>query len=170
MNELSLSSVPEPGIDMTPAIIQARKAGIYFRTHRYVHEPDAASYGLEAADKLGLDPARVFKTLVAVMDNRRLVMAMVPVARQLDLKALARVDGAKKATMAPPREVERATGYVLGGVSPLGQKRPLAAFLDESAMGYATVHVSGGRRGLEIELAPADLLLLTGGQSAPVSL
>jgi Cys-tRNA(Pro)/Cys-tRNA(Cys) deacylase len=147
----------------TPAIVAAEKAGVAFSVHEYEHDPKAPSYGLEAADELGVDPARVFKTLVADVDGAYTV-AIVPVEAELDLKALG-----KRAAMAKPADAERITGYVTGGISPLGQRRRLATVLDESALAHATIHVSAGRRGLEIELAPADLLTLTGGEARPIA-
>ena len=153
---------------MTPAIVAAQKAGIPFSVHEYEHDPGAASYGLEAADKLGVDPSRVFKTLVASA-GKDLVVAVAPVARRLDLKLLAKAVGAKKAAMAEVAVVERVTGYVVGGVSPLGQKKRLATIMDESARGLDTIHVSAGRRGLEIELSPHDLAALTGASFAPLA-
>jgi Cys-tRNA(Pro)/Cys-tRNA(Cys) deacylase len=147
----------------TPAIVAAEKAGIRFTLHEYAHDPKAASYGLEAAEKLGLDPARVFKTLVVSVDGE-LTVVMVPVEAQVDLRALG-----KRAAMADPRLAERTTGYVTGGISPLGQRKRLPTILDESALLHETIHVSAGRRGLEIELAPADLLALTGGRAATVA-
>ena len=142
----------------TPAIVAAERAGIAFTVHEYAHDPKAASYGLEAAEKLGVDPARVFKTLVADVDGV-LTVAIVPVETQLDLKALG-----KRVTMADPKLAERTTGYAAGGISPLGQRKQLPTVIDESAVGFDTVYVSAGRRGLELELAPADLLALTGGR------
>lgn len=142
----------------TPAIVAAERAAIAFTVHEYEHDPKAASYGLEAAEKLGVDPARVFKTLVVAVDGA-LTVAIVPVETQLDLKALG-----KRVTMADPKLAERTTGYVAGGISPLGQRKPLPTVLDESAFDLETIHVSAGRRGLEIELAPADLLALTAGR------
>ena len=147
----------------TPAIVVAARAGILFTVHEYVHDPKATSYGLEAAEKLGLDPARVFKTLVADADGT-LTVAIVPVESQLDLRALG-----KRAAMADPKLAERTTGYVTGGISPLGQRKRLPTLLDESALAFETIHVSAGRRGLEIELAPADLLALTGGRATPIA-
>jgi Cys-tRNA(Pro)/Cys-tRNA(Cys) deacylase len=147
----------------TPAVVAAERAGIVFTLHEYAHDPKAPSYGLEAAEKLGLDPARVFKTLVADVDGT-LTVAIVPVEAQLDLKALG-----KRAAMADTKLAERTTGYVAGGISPLGQRKHLPAVLDESALAFATIHVSAGRRGLEIELTPADLLALTGGRAAPIA-
>ena len=142
----------------TPAIVAAERAGISFAVHEYVHDAKAASYGLEAAEKLGLDPARVFKTLVADVDGT-LTVAIVPVEAQLDLKALG-----KRVTMADTKLAERTTGYVAGGISPLGQRKKLPTVLDASALAFDTIHVSAGRRGLEIELSPDDLLALTDGQ------
>jgi Cys-tRNA(Pro)/Cys-tRNA(Cys) deacylase len=147
----------------TPAITAAERAGIAFRVHEYEHDPRAASFGVEAVQKLGLDPARVFKTLVADVDGE-LTVAVVPVESQLDLRALG-----KRARMADPKAAERATGYVTGGISPLGQRRLLPIVLDDSALAFETIHVSAGRRGLELELAPADLLALTGGRAAAVA-
>jgi Cys-tRNA(Pro)/Cys-tRNA(Cys) deacylase len=147
----------------TPAIAAAEKAEITFSVHEYAHDPKAASYGLEAAEKLGIDPARVYKTLVADVDGA-LTVAVVPVGAQLDLKALG-----KRAVMADTRLAERTTGYVAGGISPLGQRKRLPTLLDESALAFDTIHVSAGRRGLEIELAPADLLALTGGRAAAIA-
>lgn len=153
---------------MTPAITIAKRAKIIHTIHEYVHDPDCASYGLEAADKLGLDPARVFKTLVADIGGK-LVVGIVPVTAKLDLKHLAKAAGAKKAAMADTGLVERTTGYVLGGVSPLGQKKRLPTFIDDSARTFATILVSAGRRGLEIELSPDDLARLTGAHFAALS-
>jgi len=147
----------------TPAIVAAEKAGITFSVHEYAHDPKAPSYGLEAAEKLGVEPARVFKTLVADVDGAHTV-AIVPVETELDLKALG-----KRASMARPIDAERITGYVTGGISPLGQRKRLPTVLDESALAFDTIHVSAGRRGLEIELAPADLLALTGGEARPIA-
>lgn len=155
---------------MTPALEQARTAGIACTLHEYLHDPDAASYGLEAAEKLGLPPELVFKTLVVKLDARQLVVAVLPVTQQLSLKRLAKAADAKKAVMADPAEVERVTGYVLGGVSPLGQKKRLATFIDASARQHATIHVSAGRRGLEIELAPGDLAALTDARFVPLAM
>jgi Cys-tRNA(Pro)/Cys-tRNA(Cys) deacylase len=147
----------------TPALVAARRAGTVHRVHEYVHDPAAESYGLEAAEKLGVEPARVFKTLVVSVDGV-LTVAVVPVHAQVDLRSLG-----KRASLADPREAERATGYVPGGISPLGQRRRLPTILDESALGFETIFVSAGRRGLEIELAPGDLLELTGGVARPIA-
>ncbi|MBY5990921.1 Cys-tRNA(Pro) deacylase [Ferrimonas balearica] len=154
---------------MTPAVNAAKKAKIPHRLHQYDHDPAAESYGLEAAEALGQDPARVFKTLLAADEAGKLYVAVVPVTGLLDLKALAKAVKAKKLAMANPAAAEKATGYVVGGISPLGQKRRLALVLDKSAEQFDTICVSGGRRGLEIELAPGDLLALTGGQLAAVA-
>ena len=147
----------------TPAIVAAERAGIAFTVHEYAHDPKAASYGLEAAEKLGLDPARVFKTLVADVDGT-LTVAIVPVGAQLDLKALG-----KRVSMADVRLAERTTGYVTGGISPLGQRKRLPTVLDETALAFETIHVSAGRRGLEIELAPTDLLEVTAADARPIA-
>jgi Cys-tRNA(Pro)/Cys-tRNA(Cys) deacylase len=141
----------------TPATVALTRAGVGFTLHHYEHDPRAASYGLEAAAALGVPPERVFKTLLAEVDGR-LVVGIVPVDGQLDLKALARAVGGSKAVMADPSAAERATGYVVGGISPLGQKRRSPTVVDESALGHATVFVSAGRRGLDLEVAPADLV------------
>jgi Cys-tRNA(Pro)/Cys-tRNA(Cys) deacylase len=148
---------------MTPAVVAAERAGIPFTLHEYEHDPDADSYGLEAAEKTGVDPARVFKTLVVVQDGK-LSVALVPVAAQLDLRALG-----KRAALAERAAAERATGYVLGGISPLGQRKRLPTLLDESALGFPTIYVSAGRRGLELELDPADLVRLTDGRVARIA-
>ena len=154
---------------MTPAINAAKKAKIVYTIHQYVHEPTTASFGKEAAEKLGLDEARVFKTLVVELDQGNLAVGIIPVSAMLSMKQLAKAAGAKKAAMADKGAVERATGYVLGGVSPLGQKKRLPTFIDGSATAFPTVFVSGGRRGLEIELKPADLANLTGAKFAEIS-
>ena len=154
---------------MTPAIQQARKNRIAFQVHPYDHDPGTESYGEEAALKLGLDPAQVFKTLVVRLDGRQFTIAIVPVSLRVDLKAVASASGAKKADMAPTEAAERATGYRVGGISPLGQKKRLPTLLDHSAQSLDTLHVSAGRRGLEIELRPSDLLALTGGRYAAIA-
>jgi Cys-tRNA(Pro)/Cys-tRNA(Cys) deacylase len=154
---------------MTPAINYAKQRGVAHRVHEYAHDPDNTAYGTEAAEKLGLAQSQVFKTLVVSLDGKELVVAVVPVAVQLSLKQLAKAAGAKKAAMADKGLVERTTGYVLGGVSPLGQKKRLRTFIDASAEGQASLFVSAGRRGLEIELAPADLKTLTGGQFVAIA-
>jgi Cys-tRNA(Pro)/Cys-tRNA(Cys) deacylase len=152
----------------TPATIALAKAGIEARTQSYAHDPKAESYGLEAAEALNLDPARVFKTLVAQVDGT-LTVAIVPVEHQLDLKALAAAAKGKRAEMAKVADAERATGYVAGGISPLGQRKQLPTVIDASALEHPTIHVSGGRRGLEIELAASDLQRLTRATVAPIA-
>jgi Cys-tRNA(Pro)/Cys-tRNA(Cys) deacylase len=156
------------GAGGTPATVALTRAGVAFTTHAYDHDPAAASYGLEAAAALGLAPAQVLKTLVAEVDGR-LVVGIVPVDRSLDLKALAAAVGGKRASMADPDAAQRATVYLVGGISPLGQKRRLPTVLDASALEHDTVYVSGGRRGLDLGLAPADLLAQTGGSAAPIA-
>lgn len=153
----------------TPAIVAAERAKVAYTVHEYAHDPRAESYGLEAAEALGVEPERVFKTLLALLDGARLVVAVVPVTAQLDLKALASAAGGRKAEMAKPADAERATGYVVGGISPLGQKKRLATFVDASAAAHPTIHVSAGRRGLEIELAAADLVALTDASVAVIA-
>lgn len=152
----------------TPATVALTRAGITFIARGYEHDPRAAAYGLEAAEKLGLDPGRVFKTLLANVDGA-LAVAIVPVAMQLDLKALASALGSKRAEMADPAVAERKTGYVVGGISPIGQKAALPTVLDESAIVCETIFVSGGRRGLDLELTPDDLLAVTGGRYGPIA-
>ena len=154
---------------MTPAINTAKKAKIAHTVHEYAHDPASASYGLEASEKLGVPAARVFKTLVVRLDGRELAVGVVPVSSMLGMKQIARAAGAKKAEMAAPADVERATGYVLGGVSPLGQKKRLRTFVDASAADFPTIFVSAGRRGLEIELGPHDLKALTGADFADIA-
>lgn len=152
----------------TPATAAAARAGAGFTLHSYPHDPAAPSYGEEAAHALGADPSRVYKTLVAVVDGA-LTVAVLPVSCSLDLKALATAAGGKRAAMADPAAAERGTGYVRGGISPLGQRRRLPTVLDASVHEHGSVYVSAGRRGLEIELAPADLLALTGAVTAPIA-
>jgi len=149
----------------TPATIALERAEIPFTLHEYAHDPKAASYGLEASEALGVPPEQVFKTLVAAVDGK-LTVGVVPVSRQLDLKALAAAAGGKKAVMADVTAAERATGYVAGGISPVGQKRRLPVFVDESAASFAAIFCSAGRRGLEISLAPADLARCAGAAFA----
>jgi Cys-tRNA(Pro)/Cys-tRNA(Cys) deacylase len=156
-----------PASGPTPAVRAAAGAGVNYTLHRYDHDPDAESYAEEAATELDVPIERVFKTLVTTVDAQ-LVVAVVPAAHQLDLKALASALGGRKATMAHPYEAERATGYVVGGISPLGQKRRLRTVVDASANTFTTVFVSAGRRGLELELAPSDLIRLTGAGVAPL--
>jgi len=161
----------KPDAGGTPATVALVRAGIRFTAHQYPHDTGhsggAAGYGLEAADKLGLDPDQVFKTLLADADGA-LVVAIVPVSGQLDLKALAAAVGAKKAVMADPTLAERKTGYVVGGISPVGQKSRLRTVLDETAELFDSVFVSGGRRGFDLELSPADLIAVTDAVVAPI--
>ena len=151
----------------TPATTALDAAGATFVVHGYEHDPRADSYGIEAAEAMDVDPGRVFKTLMAAVDGG-LVVAVVPVTGQLDLKALARAVGGRKATLADPRAAERATGYVLGGISPLGQRTRHPTVIDESATAYPTIYCSAGKRGLEIEVDPADLVRLTAAQLAMI--
>jgi Cys-tRNA(Pro)/Cys-tRNA(Cys) deacylase len=155
------------GVGGTPATVALTAAGIAFEVRAYDHDPRAASYGMEAAEALGVEPARVFKTLLASLDGK-LVVGIVPVSGQLDLKALARALGGSKAVMAEVAAAERATGYVAGGISPVGQKRAHPTVLDESALAHPTILVSGGRRGFDIELAPNDLVAVTGAVTATI--
>jgi Cys-tRNA(Pro)/Cys-tRNA(Cys) deacylase len=154
---------------MTPAINAAEAAQIAFVLHPYEHSANAESFGHEAAEKLGVAPERMFKTLVAKVDGRHLVMVLVPVAARLDVKKLAAVVGGKRAELADPNEAQRATGYVIGGISPLGGRKKLPTFLDESVLGQATVFVSAGQRGLQMELSPHDLVRLTAGRTAALT-
>jgi Cys-tRNA(Pro)/Cys-tRNA(Cys) deacylase len=155
----------QPG--RTPATVALTQAGVEFGLHAYEHDPAAPSYGLEAATVLGVAPERVFKTLLATVDGR-LAVAVVPVSGLLDLKALAAALNGKRAEMADPKEAERATGYVVGGISPLGGRRCLPTVIDATAKSFPTIYVSAGRRGLDIELAAADLIRLTEAVLAPV--
>lgn len=154
---------------MTPAINLAKKAGIKFNIHEYRHDPAHASYGLEAAEKMAVSAERVFKTLVVSSENKELLVGIVPVSAMLNMKQIARAAAVKKTVMAAAADVQRSTGYVLGGVSPLGQKKTLRTFIDSSAQRFDTVYVSAGRRGLEIELTAADLTALTRGSFAAIS-
>ncbi|UXD86450.1 Cys-tRNA(Pro) deacylase [Thalassolituus hydrocarboniclasticus] len=156
---------------MTPAINSAKKSGIAFKVHEYQHDPAAESYGEEAAEALGLDPALVFKTLLVSLTGHKstLAVAVLPVTHMLSLKAIAKALGAKKAEMADPKLAERTTGYIVGGISPIGQKKALPTVIDSSAEALTTLNVSAGRRGLEIELSPADLAKLTRAIFAPVT-
>ncbi|WP_121191505.1 Cys-tRNA(Pro) deacylase [Motilibacter peucedani] len=151
----------------TPATVALSAAGVDWTAHPYTHDPAAESFGTEAATALGVAPERVLKTLVADVDGA-LVVAVVPVSGTLDLKALASAVGGKRAAMADPALAERTTGYVVGGISPLGQRKRLRTVVDASALEHDTVLVSGGRRGLDVELSPADLVRLTGATTAPV--
>jgi len=153
---------------MTPAIDLLKKHQAAHQVHSYSHDPKAASYGLEAAEKLGLPPERVFKTLLAASEKGELLVAVVPVAGSLDLKALAQAAAVKKVDMADPQAAQRATGYLLGGISPLGQKKRLRTFIDSRAQRFDTLFVSAGRRGLEVELSAAVLAQLTGASFAAI--
>ncbi|MFE6486670.1 Cys-tRNA(Pro) deacylase [Streptomyces sp. NPDC057757] len=157
----------KPQAGGTPATVALTAAGVAFTVHAYEHDPAHPSYGEEAAEAMGVSPERVFKTLVADVDGT-LTVAVVPVAGTLDLKALATAVGGKRATMADPAAAERTTGYVRGGISPLGQRKKLPTVLDASAAAHPTICVSAGRRGLEVELSPADLQTLTDAVSAPI--
>ncbi len=153
---------------MTPGINAAKKAKVSHRIHEYHHDPASESFGTEAAEKMGVDPARVFKTLVVAIDGKDLAVGVVPVTAMLSMKLVAKAAGGKKATMADKQDVQRSTGYVLGGVSPLGQKKRLRTFIDDSAQRFDTIYISAGRRGLEIELSPEDLAKLTTAQFSPL--
>lgn len=151
----------------TPATVALTAAGIAFEVRTYEHDPRAVSYGLEAAEALGVEPEHVFKTLLASLDGR-LVVGVVPVSGHLDLKALARALDGSKAVMADVAAAERATGYVAGGISPVGQRRSHPTVLDDSALGLPTILVSGGRRGFDLEIAPTDLVAITGAVTATI--
>lgn len=153
---------------MTPAINLAKKKKITHTIHQYEHDPRADSYGLEAAEVLGQDPAKVFKTLLFSLNGepKNLAVAIIPVEHKLNLKQAAKAAKAKKAEMANPDIAQKTTGYVVGGISPLGQKKALPTFIHQSAQTLETICVSAGKRGLEIELAPQDLAMLTRGQFA----
>ena len=153
---------------MTPGIKLLEKNAVAHWVHAYAHDASSESYGSEAAEKLAVPEDRVFKTLVVSLDSKQLVTAVVPVSAMLSMKRIAKAVGAKKASMALAGDVERSTGYVLGGVSPLGQKKALKTVIDSSAFEFATVYVSAGRRGLEIELSPADLQSHTRGIQADI--
>lgn len=139
---------------MTPAIKALEKAKSTFHIHEYHHDANAESYGLEAAEKLGIDPSRVFKTLVVMLDGKDYAVGIIPVSSMLSMKLIAKAAGAKKSAMADKQQVERMSGYVLGGVSPFGQKKQLKTFVDISALAHSSIFVSAGRRGLEVEVAP----------------
>jgi Cys-tRNA(Pro)/Cys-tRNA(Cys) deacylase len=152
----------------TPATALLTKAKIAFTLHPYDHDPRSHAYGEEAADALGVDPSRIFKTLIASVEGR-LACAVVPVAARLDLKAFAAALGGKRAELAEPAAASRATGYVVGGISPLGQRARLRVVVDASAQRFETVYVSAGKRGLQVQLAPADLARAAGAVFAPIS-
>jgi Cys-tRNA(Pro)/Cys-tRNA(Cys) deacylase len=161
---MSTTRARRPG---TPATLVLTRAGVTYSVHAYEHQSSAASFGLEAAHRLGVEPERVFKTLVADVDDN-LVVAVVPVSGSLDLKSLAHAVRGKRAAMASTSAAERVTGYVVGGISPLGQRRALPTVIDRSALSYDTVFVSAGRRGLDIEIAASDLVRLTGAVVAGI--
>ena len=153
---------------MTPAIYTIKKAKVDFKIHEYSHDPRADSYGQEAAEKLGADPDQVFKTLVVSLNNKDLGVAVLPVSCRLNLKLFAKAMGAKKAAMAETKLVEKTTGYVLGGVSPIGQTKKLPTVLHDTAKNFKTIFVSAGKRGLDIELTPDDLAELTKAKFAGI--
>jgi Cys-tRNA(Pro)/Cys-tRNA(Cys) deacylase len=153
----------------TTATIALERAKIPFALHEYTHDPRADSFGLEASAALGVPPERLFKTLVATVDGGALAVGVVPVNRHLDLKALAAAVGGKKAIMAEAAVAERATGYVVGGISPVGQKRRLPIVIDASALEFTAMFCSAGRRGLQMEIAPADLIKATGAKVAGIA-
>jgi Cys-tRNA(Pro)/Cys-tRNA(Cys) deacylase len=157
--------------DMTPALKTALAAKIKYTLHTYEHDPNVTTYGLEAADALGISPDQIFKTLVISLSGLKdpLAVGIVPVSTQLDLKSFAVAAHSKKAAMADARDAERATGYVIGGISPLGQRRRLPTIMDLSALAYRTIYVSAGKRGLQIELAPGDLIRLCAARTAKIS-
>jgi len=153
---------------MTPGINAAKKAGIAFKIHQYTHDPSCDSYGEEAAEKLNVPAEQVYKTLVVETEDGSLAVGVVQVTAMLNLKSMAKALGSKKAAMADKNKVMRTTGYVLGGVSPLGQKKRLPTVIDASAGDFTTIFVSGGKRGIDIELAPADLAKATGAHFAEI--
>ena len=155
---------------MTPAIRQLKKQKITFKTHQYQHDASALSFGVEAVEKLSINAEQVFKTLVICTDTNKLAVAIVPVMFKLNLKAIAKTLKVKKVKMADGNRVEVTTGYVIGGVSPLGQKKPLTTIIDKSAQQFTNIFVSGGKRGLEIELAPEDLVKMCRANFADISI
>ncbi|MDG2111292.1 MAG: Cys-tRNA(Pro) deacylase [Actinomycetota bacterium] len=154
---------------MTPAVDMAAAAGVHVGMHAYDHDPAHPSYGLEAAEALGVDPGEVLKTLVVELNDGELALAVVPVEATVDLKAVAAALGTKKVSMAEPQKAERATGYVVGGISPLGTRQQLRTAVDELALSADVIYCSGGRRGLDISLPPEDLVRLTNGVVAPIA-
>lgn len=151
----------------TPATLLLQQAGVPHTLHKYAHDPAVTDFGLEAASKLDVAPERIFKTLMVAADGN-LAVAVVPVSGSLNLKSFAASLGAKRSVLADPQDAQRRTGYVLGGISPLGQRQPSPTVLDSSAMAFPTILVSGGRRGLDIELAAQDLMRLTGARLAAI--
>lgn len=154
---------------MTPAIVLAKKARVNHSVHRYEHDPSTASYGLEAAEKLDVNPERVFKTLVVARDDGALAVGVIPVNKTLNLKKMAKALGTKKVSMADTQRVRASTGYLIGGVSPLAQKKALPTVIDISAESVSSIYVSAGKRGLELELCADDLCLLTQGTLADIA-
>ena len=152
----------------TPATVVLDRAAVPYRTHPYRHDSRAESYGAEAAEQLGVDPRQIFKTLIASVDGT-LVCAVVPVAARLDLKALAAAAGGRRAELADPAKAQRATGYVLGGISPLGHRSRIPVLVDESTTGFDRIYVSAGKRGLQLELAPSDLIRLAQATTAAIA-
>jgi Cys-tRNA(Pro)/Cys-tRNA(Cys) deacylase len=153
---------------MTPAIKLLDKLKVYYQLHQYIHDESAESYGLEAAEKLTVNAKKIFKTLVVETDNKTLAVAIVPVENQLNLKSLAKSLKCKKVSMADTKRVQSTTGYVLGGVSPFGQKKTLVTVIDESSQQFSTIFVSGGKRGLEIEISPSELVKVLKGTVAAI--
>lgn len=154
---------------MTPAVELLKKLQAKYRIHQYDHDPNWGAYGEEAAAKMEVNSERVFKTLVVQLDDSSLVVAIVPVSRSLDLKALAKLCKVKKAKMAEKSLVEKSTGYIVGGVSPLAQKKKLKTLIDRATLDFETVYISGGKRGIDLELAPQLLAQLTKAEFAPIS-
>jgi len=154
---------------MTPAINVTKRSKVEYKIHEYKHNASSESYGLEAADQLNVPEDQVFKTLVVSLNKHELAVAILPVSAKLSMKLFAKIIGAKKVAMATQIEVQRSTGYIIGGVSPIGQKKKLKTIIDSSAKNLATVYISAGKRGLEIELCPIDLKKLTNGLFADIS-
>ena len=154
---------------MTPAINVTKRSKVEYKIHEYKHNASSESYGLEAADQLNVPEDQVFKTLVVSLNKHELAVAILPVSAKLSMKLFAKIIGAKKVEMATQIEVQRSTGYIIGGVSPIGQKKKLKTIIDSSAKNLATVYISAGKRGLEIELCPIDLKKLTNGLFADIS-
>jgi Cys-tRNA(Pro)/Cys-tRNA(Cys) deacylase len=165
---IHVSKTRSKGGQGTPATVALAQAKAEFTLHPYDHDAAGGSYGEEAADALGVPPEQIFKTLVAEVEGA-LAVAVVPVAGKLDLKAFAAALKGKRAAMADPAKVERVTGYVVGGISPLGQRKKLPTVIDESALGFETIYFSAGRRGLQIETPPQTLVALTGAVTAAIS-
>ncbi len=154
---------------MTPAIAQCDKFNIPYKLHHYQHESNASAYGIEAAEKLAIPSARVFKTLVVETDQKQLAVAIVPVEKQLNLKRMAKSLQCKKVKMADAQRVQNSSGYVLGGVSPLGQKQPLNTVIDQSSLSFTTIYISAGKRGVELEMSAKDIAALSKAQFASIT-